>query len=72
MGQRVLTTGSGSNPLPIWGKYGKYMEQRDVLLVLDQTRSVHRAKRPTTGAGFNTVGSWGKRTCYWCWLKYGQ
>ena len=48
------------------------MEKRDLLLVLAQIRSVHGAKRPATGAGSNTVSTWGKETYYWCWLKYGQ
>ena len=38
-----------------WLKYGQYMGKRDLLLVLAQTRSVDGAKRPTTGAGSNTV-----------------
>ena len=54
-----------------WLKYGKYMGQRDLLLVLAQMRSVHGAKRPATGAGSNTVSTSGKETYYLCWLKYG-
>ena len=40
-----------------WLKYGQY---------------VHGAKRPTAGAGSNTVSIWRKETYYGCWLKYGQ
>ena len=56
----------GSNTVSVWGKetyhwscrkYGMYMGQRDLLLVLAQIRYVHVAKRPTSGAGLCAVST---------------